>query len=173
MKFWVYLGLCFLLVPLQTTVLGRASTTLVEPDLILVAVCLIGLLTNELEGALMGILLGFIQDLFSAGVAFPNLVTKGLLGILAGLIGRQVVQVSSTVVAMAVVLLSSLSGLAFLYLARGHALGRGRSRTRTVSPIGRHGNRRRRPLYSRSLGPREGGADPTGVGPRRSARRLK
>jgi len=121
MKFWVYLGLCFLLVPLQTTVLGRASTTVVEPDVILVAACLIGLLTDELEGALMGILLGFIQDLFSAGVAFPNLVTKGLLGILAGLIGRQVVQVSSTVVAMAVVLLSSLSGLAFLYLARGHA----------------------------------------------------
>lgn len=123
MKFWVYLCLCFLLVPLQTTALGRTGTTLVEPDVILVAVCLIGLLTDELEGALMGVLLGFIQDLFSAGVAFPNLVTKGLLGIVAGLIGQQVVQVSSIVVALAVVLLSSLSGLAFLYLARGHALG--------------------------------------------------
>ncbi|MEX5213090.1 MAG: hypothetical protein NW703_02890 [Nitrospiraceae bacterium] len=122
MKFWVYLGLCLLLVPLQTTALGRTGTTLVEPDVILVAVCLIGLLTDELEGALMGVLLGFIQDLFSAGVAFPNLVTKGLLGIAAGLIGQQVVQVSSIVVALTVVLLSSLSGLAFLYLARGHAL---------------------------------------------------
>lgn len=122
MKFWVYLCLCFLLVPLQTTALGRTGTTLVEPDVILVAVCLIGLLTDELEGALMGVLLGFIQDLFSAGVAFPNLVTKGLLGIAAGLIGQQVVQVSSIVVALTVVLLSSLSGLAFLYLARGHAL---------------------------------------------------
>jgi rod shape-determining protein MreD len=122
MKFWVYLGLCFLLVPLQTTILGRANTMLVEPDVILVVVCLIGLLTDELEGALMGILLGFIQDLFSAGVAFPNLVTKGVLGILAGLIGRQIVQVSSLVVSMTVILLSSLSGLAFLYLARGHAL---------------------------------------------------
>ena len=122
MKFWVYLGLCFLLVPLQTTILGRANMMLVEPDVVLVAVCLIGLLTDELEGAWMGILLGFIQDLFSAGVAFPNLVTKGVLGILAGLIGRQIVQVSSLVVSMTVILLSSLSGLAFLYLARGHAL---------------------------------------------------
>ncbi|MFO0774383.1 MAG: rod shape-determining protein MreD [Nitrospiraceae bacterium] len=121
MKTWLYLGLVVFAVPLQTTVLGHFSFQRVEPDLVLIAVVLIGLLTGELEGALMGLVLGFVQDLFSAGVAFPNLITKGVLGIAAGLIGRQVVQVTTLVVAVSGLVLSTVSGLAFLYLARGHS----------------------------------------------------
>lgn len=122
MKSWVYVGLVLLAVPLQTTVLGYLSVRNVEPDLVLVAVVLIGLLAGEIEGALMGVLLGFMQDLFSAGVAFPNLITKGAMGIAAGLIGRQVVQVTPLVAWVSGVVLSVGSGLAFLYLARGRAL---------------------------------------------------
>ncbi len=121
MKSWLYLALVVFAVPLQTTVLGHASIRHVEPDLVLIAVVLIGLLAGELEGALMGLLLGFVQDLFSAGGAFPNLITKGVVGIAAGLIGRQVVQVTSVVVWVSGLLLSTVSGLAFLYLARGRS----------------------------------------------------
>lgn len=120
MKGWVYTALIFFAVPLQTTVLSHVSIRHVEPDIVLVAVVLIGLLTDELEGALMGVVLGFAQDLFSAGMAFPNLITKGALGIAAGLIGRQVVQVTPLVVGISGLLLSTGSGLAFLYLARGY-----------------------------------------------------
>ncbi len=120
MKGWVYAALITFAVPLQTTVLSHVSIRHVEPDIVLVAVVLIGLLTDELEGALMGVLLGFAQDLFSAGVAFPNLITKGALGIAAGLFGRQVVQVTPLVVGISGLLLSTGSGLAFLYLARGY-----------------------------------------------------
>ncbi len=122
MKAWTYVALVLFAVPLQTTVLGSVSLRNVEPDLVLVAVVVIGLLAGELEGALMGVLLGFVQDLFSAGVAFPNLITKGALGIAAGLIGHQVVQVTPLVVWGSGLVLSTGSGLAFLYLARGRAL---------------------------------------------------
>ncbi len=122
MKTWVYVALVLFAVPLQTTVLGHFSFRHVEPDIVLVAVVLIGLLAGEVEGALMGILLGFVQDLFSAGSAFPNLITKAVAGIAAGLIGRQVVQVTPLVVWVSGLLLSTGSGMAFLYLARGRSV---------------------------------------------------
>lgn len=121
MKGWVYAALIVFAVPLQTTVLSHVSLRSVEPDLVLIAVVLIGLLAGELEGVLIGLLLGFVQDLFSAGAAFPNLITKSVVGFAAGLIGRQVVQVTTLVVAVSGLLLSTASGLAFLYLARGRS----------------------------------------------------
>ena len=122
MKSWLYAALILFAVPLQTTVLGNLSLRNVEPDLVLVAVVLIGFLCGELEGALMGVAMGFVQDLFSAGVAFPNLITKGMMGIVAGLIGQQVVRITPLVVLVSGVLLSTGSGMAFLYLARGRAI---------------------------------------------------
>ena len=47
MKTWVYLALILFAVPLQTTVLGHISLRDVEPDIVLVAVVLIGLLAGE------------------------------------------------------------------------------------------------------------------------------
>lgn len=121
MKGWVYAALIVFAVPVQTTVLSHVSLRSVEPDLVMIAVVLIGLLAGELEGVLIGLLLGFVQDLFSAGVAFPNLITKSLVGLIAGLVGRQVVQVTTFVVCMSGLLLSTASGIAFLYLARGRS----------------------------------------------------
>ncbi|GKS57396.1 hypothetical protein YTPLAS18_09230 [Nitrospira sp.] len=122
MKSWLYAALILFAVPLQTTVLANLSLRNVEPDLVLVAVVLIGLLGGGLEGALMGVAMGFVQDLFSAGIAFPNLVTKGAMGIAAGLIGQQVVRVTPLVVLVSGLFLSAGSGMAFLSLARGRAL---------------------------------------------------
>ena len=53
----------------------------------------------------MGLALGFVQDLFSAGGLGLNLLTKGLIGLLAGLIGRHLA--NTTPLAVFALLLSA------------------------------------------------------------------
>lgn len=83
MKTIAYLGLVLLLVPLQMTI-ARLLNGGLHPDLCLVAVCLIGFWGGWSRGLALGLSLGFIQDLFSAGGLGINLLTKGLAGLLSG-----------------------------------------------------------------------------------------
>lgn len=104
--------------PLQTTWLQHASIAGVRPDLCLIAVGLIGLLAGEVEGMMFGLALGFMQDLFSAGEPGLNLLTKGAIGLLAGLAGKRLGNSSLRSVLVVMLLLSLLSGLVFLVVTR-------------------------------------------------------
>lgn len=74
------------LIVLQTT-FGRSSGFLgVYPDFLLLSTILVGMRRGETVGAGWGMLLGFLQDAFSAGPPGLNLLTKGLLGYTAGLL---------------------------------------------------------------------------------------
>ncbi|RMH32527.1 MAG: hypothetical protein D6690_13630 [Nitrospirae bacterium] len=83
MKIVAYLGLVLLLVPLQMTI-ARLVNGALHPDLCLVAVCLIGFWGGWGRGFSLGLCLGFVQDLFSAGGLGINLLTKALAGLLSG-----------------------------------------------------------------------------------------
>lgn len=124
MKAALYLGLILGLVPFQTTVLELARIGPVRPDLCLVAVVLVGVFAGELEGLLMGLALGFVQDLFSAGDAWLNLALKGAAGVVAGLTGRHVANATPLTILALMGGLSAASGL--IVLSRGReALGLG------------------------------------------------
>lgn len=110
MKQVLYCSLILGLVPFQVTALNYASIAGIRPDLILVATFLIGFLGGEIEGLLMGILLGSVQDLFSAGSLWVNLMTKGMIGILAGLLGRHLANATPVTVCAFLFVLSLLSG---------------------------------------------------------------
>jgi LytS/YehU family sensor histidine kinase len=113
--FWLAVGL----IPVQTTVLGHLSVAGVRPDLCLIAVGLIGFFGGPADGVLMGALLGFEQDLFSAGEAWVNVITKTVIGLSGGLVGRYVARVTPVTVAPMVLGLSVCSGLAFLFAGAG------------------------------------------------------
>lgn len=115
MKAALYMILVLGLVPLQATFLHHAEILGVTPDLVFIAVCLIGFLAGTSEGALAGIALGFIQDMFSAGPWGLNLATKGLVGLLAGLVGRQVTNATSLTVVILLLSLAVASGLIVLF----------------------------------------------------------
>lgn len=119
MKPWLYLGLAAGLVPVQTTVLEHLSLAGVRPDLCLIAVSLIGFFGGPTDGVLMGALLGFEQDLFSAGDTWVNAVTKAVIGLSGGLAGRYVARVTPVTVAPLLLGLSACSGLAFLFAGAG------------------------------------------------------
>jgi len=114
MKQLVYLILVFGLVAIQATVLSHVSVGGIRPDLCLVAASLVGFFIGMREGLLVGLAMGFVQDLFSAGELWLNLVTKASAGFLGGAAGRYVAN-ATTITALAGILgLSLLSGTVFL-----------------------------------------------------------
>lgn len=119
MKPLLYVGLVLGVVPIQTTVLDHLSVAGVRPDLCLVAVSLIGFFGGLADGVLMGVLLGFEQDLFSAGEAWINLTTKAVIGLSAGVVGRYVARATPVTVFPMVLGLSVCSGIAFLFAGAG------------------------------------------------------
>lgn len=111
MKFLFYIILMLLLVPLQTTLLPHLSVWNIKPDLGLVAAALVGLFAAELEGLLVGLAIGWVLSLFSAGELWLSLLTNGGVGLLAGFLGRQVSQVTAISLGAGVLLVSLASGL--------------------------------------------------------------
>lgn len=111
MKFLLYLVLVLLLVPLQTTLLPHLSVWNIKPDLGLVAAAFVGLFAGEMEGLLVGLAIGWILSLFSAGELWLSLLTNGGIGLLAGFLGRQVSQVTSISLGVGLLLVSLASGL--------------------------------------------------------------
>jgi hypothetical protein len=111
MKLLFYLILVLLIVPFQTTLLPHLSVWNIKPDLGLVAAALIGLFAGELEGLLVGLTIGWILSLFSAGELWLSLLTNGGVGLLTGFLGRQVSQVTSFSLGGVLLLVSLASGL--------------------------------------------------------------
>lgn len=111
MKFLLYLGLVLVLVPVQTTLLPHVSVWGIKPDLGLVFAAVIGLVAGELEGLLVGLAIGWVLNLYSAGDLWLSLVTTGGAGLFAGLLGRQVAQVTPTILCVGLLALSLAGGL--------------------------------------------------------------
>ena len=115
MKGVAYAGALVGVVPLQVTVLHYLTIGEVRPDLCLVLTCLVGFVVGERQGLLLGLGLGFMQDLVSAGELWLNVVTKGLAGLVAGIVGRQLVQTTPLSFLMLSLSVSGFSGLVFLF----------------------------------------------------------
>lgn len=119
MKLAIYVGVVLGTVPLQTTLLPYVSVGGIRPDLGLVAVVLVGLLGTELEAVLVGLALGFAQDMFSAGGPWIHMTTKAAVGFLAGVIGKNLANITPLAVFVPTLGLSFGSGMVLLMEARG------------------------------------------------------
>lgn len=111
MKLVWYTLLITVLVPVQAILMPHLSVWNVKPDLGLVAVCLAGLLGGELEGMVVGLALGWVMSLFSAEDVGYSMVAKGGVGVLAGLVGRQVAHVTPVLLVCGVLAASLVAGL--------------------------------------------------------------
>lgn len=115
MNVLISVGLVLLLIPLQTTLLPHVSVWEVKPDLGLVAACFVGLFAGELQGVVVGLVIGWALNLFSAGDLWVSLVTKGGAGFVAGMMGRHLTHVSPMLIGIGVLIVSCLSGLVELF----------------------------------------------------------
>ena len=119
MKVLGYAALILLLVPLQVVFVDRISLFDIRPDLALVAVCLIGLYRGEMDALLAGIAIGFAQDLLSGGGQWGNLCLKPILGLIAGLASRNLVNLTWLFAFGLILCLSVLSGTV-MYLLKAY-----------------------------------------------------
>lgn len=118
MRAGIYLFLIVSLVVLHVTLLPYVSVWGVIPDVGLVAVCFVGLLSGELEGLLVGLFLGWAMNLFSAGDLAATLVVKGGAGFLSGLAGRHMAQITPVVLVSGLFAASTVGGLVTLWAAK-------------------------------------------------------
>ncbi|MEK6743085.1 MAG: hypothetical protein AABZ15_05730 [Nitrospirota bacterium] len=95
MKPRAYLIIFLLLIPLQASLFGPLPLGAAVPDLGLAVLYCVGLLTGPIEGALAGIAIGLLQDVGSASLLGFSGFTRGLAGLVTGLLGRRVLDIQS------------------------------------------------------------------------------
>lgn len=95
MKALVYFAILLFIVPVQAGLLEPLSLGGIKPDLALALLYIIGLLTGPMEAALAGMVLGLVQDIGSASFIGFSGLTRGLIGLSAGLLGRRVLDITS------------------------------------------------------------------------------
>jgi len=131
----LYPMIFLLIVPVQAVLLPSLHLLGASPDLVLIAIYLIGFQFGELDGVFMGMALGFLLDFFSLGVLGVNFLLGTALGLVAGLVGRFFldmalpvnfvivffISLAQDVVADLLLNLASEGG-GFLYLLKEHLL---------------------------------------------------
>lgn len=106
-----YLLMLALLIPVQAGLFNPLSIAGVKPDLGLALLYLIGLLTGPVEATLAGMSIGLVQDIGSASFIGLTGITRGLVGLAAGLIGRRVLDIGSPSNGIFLAAFSLLEGL--------------------------------------------------------------
>jgi len=109
--------LCLGTVVAQATLSTWLSVNNIYPDLCLILACLVGFLTNEYKGLMIGLTIGLFQDLLAPGGIGLNMILKGLAGCLAGVTTHTVSTVTTGAVVIVTLVLSLGCGLASLIIA--------------------------------------------------------
>ncbi|WP_447599277.1 hypothetical protein [Nitrospira sp. Nam80] len=115
MRILLYAVLVLTVAPIQATLLNHVNILDIRPDLGLIVVCLVGFFEGELDGLLLGVMLGWSQGLLSGGGLWVDVVSKSGAGFLAGLAGRHLAYITPAVLLVGLGVISCLSNLAFLY----------------------------------------------------------
>jgi rod shape-determining protein MreD len=111
MKPLVYFTILLLIIPVQASLIDSLSLGGIKPDLALVLLYIIGLLTGPAEAALAGMAIGLVQDIGSASFLGFSGLTRGLIGFSAGLLGRRVLDLASRSNSIFVAAFSLLEGI--------------------------------------------------------------
>ena len=106
-----YLVLLLLLIPVQAGLFNPLAMGGIKPDLGLAVIYIIGLLTGPTEATLAGMGIGLILDIGSAGFIGFTGITRGLVGLFAGLLGTRVLDVGSPSNGIFLTAFSLLEGL--------------------------------------------------------------
>ncbi len=111
MKPWVYLVVLLLILPIQAGLLNPLSIGGIKPDIALAVVFIIGLITGPVEGAFAGMGIGLLQDIGSASLLGLTGLSRGMVGLLSGLLGRRVLDIDNPMIVLFLVALSMAEGL--------------------------------------------------------------
>jgi len=111
MKSHFYLIILLLLIPFQASLLDPLSLGGIKPDLALALLYIVGLLTSPAEAMIAGMGVGLLQDIGSASLIGLTGLTRGVVGLSAGLLGKQVLDIRSPTNSIFLALFSLLEGI--------------------------------------------------------------
>ncbi|WP_447964014.1 rod shape-determining protein MreD [Nitrospira sp. Ecomares 2.1] len=117
MAIFLNIVLCFGVVLAQAVFSTILSVKGIYPDLCFILACLIGFLSGEYKGLMIGLTVGLFQDLLTPGGIGLNMVIKALAGGLAGITTHTFSTVTSASVLLITFALSLGCGLASLVVA--------------------------------------------------------
>jgi len=109
--------LCLGVVLAHVTLSTFLSANGIQPDLCFVLACLMGFLSGEYKGLMIGLTVGLFQDLLAPGGIGLNMILKGLAGALAGITTHTISTVTGPAVLLVTLALSLGCGLASLVVA--------------------------------------------------------
>jgi cell shape-determining protein MreD len=109
--------LCLGVAVAQATFNTFLSAKGIHPDLCFVLACVIGFLSGEYKGLMIGLTVGLFQDLLAPGGIGLNMILKGLAGALAGITTHTISTVTGPAVLLVTLALSLGCGLASLVVA--------------------------------------------------------
>ncbi len=116
MKPLVYFTILLLIIPVQAGLFEPLSLGGIKPDLALALLYIIGLLTGPREAALAGMAIGLVQDIGTASFIGFSGLTRGLIGLSAGLLGRRVLDLTSPSNSIFLAAFSLLEGISIALL---------------------------------------------------------
>ena len=111
MKPYVYFIILMLVIPLQASLLNPVSIAGIKPDLALALIFIIGLLTGPIEAAMAGIGIGLLQDIGSASLFGFSGLTRGVVGLAAGVLGSRILDISNPLIVLFLTVFSLGEGL--------------------------------------------------------------
>ena len=117
MTIFLEILLCLGVVLAQATLSTFLSVKGIQPDLCFMVACVIGFLSGEYKGLMVGLTVGLFQDLLAPGGIGLNMILKGLAGALAGLTTHTISTVTCPAVLLVTLALSLGCGLASLVVA--------------------------------------------------------
>jgi hypothetical protein len=109
--------LCLGVVVAQATFSTYLSAKGIQPDLCFVLACVIGFISGEYKGLMVGLTVGLFQDLLAPGGIGLNMILKGLAGALAGITTHTISTITGPAVLLVTLALSLGTGLASLMVA--------------------------------------------------------
>jgi len=111
MKPYVYFIIFVLVIPLQASLLNPVSIAGIKPDLALALIFIIGLMTGPIEAAMAGIGIGLLQDIGSASLFGFSGLTRGVVGLAAGVLGSRILDISNPLIVVFLTVFSLGEGL--------------------------------------------------------------
>lgn len=123
---YLVLGLLgFLSLVLESTIFNEIMIAGVKPDLILIIVILYAIFYGPREGAVVGLFLGLLEDLFLAKYVGINALTKFFIGLIIGSLEKRIYKENFLVPTIALLFGSLIHGLLFIFISNivGYPLG--------------------------------------------------
>ena len=112
--FFLFLA-AFLGIVLRDTVFNGLSVAGGKPDFVLILVVFFAIFRGSVQGGLMGVALGLLEDLMTGRFIGINAICKGLLGYLVGVSDRNLYK-NNFFVPIAAILVATFLNTVFYYL---------------------------------------------------------